>query len=179
MANEQQQSGGKRRKFNPFFYRPQSETPAERKLREVIQDGDSTHLSNAGKPLKLDDDANIPDDRRLAYKILKDADMAPEWIERGKVLRHDLKKLKGMIDRAVREYDRAYAAAEIAPGNQGAQLRQNARQKWNAAKRKLATKAADYNREVMNYNLSVPNGIPHKQFFDFEAEVEKRLRGQG
>jgi hypothetical protein len=174
---DQNQPTGKRRRFHPFSYQPQRETPAERKLREAIQDGDSTHLPNAGKPLNLQHDPNVPDDRRLAYKILKDADMAPEWIERGKVLRHDLKKLKGMISRAVREYDRAYAAAEIAPGNQGAQLRQNARQKWNASKRKLATKAADYNREVMNYNLSVPPGIPHKHFFDFEAEVEKQLRG--
>lgn len=174
--SEQQKPQSHRRRFNPFRYQPGHETPAERKLREVIRDGDSTHLPNAGKPLDLREDPNIPDDQRLAYKILKDADMAPEWIERGKVLRHDLKKLKAMIDRAVREYDRAYAAAELA-GAQGDQLRQNARQKWNAAKRKLAAKAADYNREVMNYNLSVPPGIPHRLFFDFEAEVERRLRG--
>jgi hypothetical protein len=46
---------------------------AERKILEAIEQGQFDNLAGAGKPLPLDDLANLPDDLRLAWRILRSA----------------------------------------------------------------------------------------------------------
>ena len=62
------------------------ETLVDKMVREVIGDGNVSHLPGAGKPLDLGLDENTPADQRLVHKILKDHDIAPEWMMRGKAL---------------------------------------------------------------------------------------------
>lgn len=60
---------------------------AERKIAEAIANGELDDLPGAGKPLELDDDALIPEDLRMAYRILKNAGYAPEEIRAPALLR--------------------------------------------------------------------------------------------
>jgi hypothetical protein len=46
---------------------------AERKIAEAISRGELDNLPGAGRPLELDDDALIPEDLRVAVRILKNA----------------------------------------------------------------------------------------------------------
>jgi len=50
---------------------------AERKIAEAIERGELDDLPGAGRPLELDDDALVPEDLRLAYRILKNAGFVP------------------------------------------------------------------------------------------------------
>src|SRR5688572_33108412 len=50
---------------------------AEQRIAEAIANGDFDDLPGAGKPLELDDDALIPEELRLAYRILKNAGYVP------------------------------------------------------------------------------------------------------
>lgn len=50
---------------------------AERKIAEAVSRGELDDLPGAGKPLDLEDDASIPEDLRVAYRILKNAGFAP------------------------------------------------------------------------------------------------------
>ena len=50
---------------------------AERKIAEAVSRGELDDLPGAGKPLALDDDALIPEDLRLAYRILRNAGFLP------------------------------------------------------------------------------------------------------
>ena len=54
---------------------------AEERIREAIERGEFDNLAGSGKPLKLEDDRHIPDDLRLAYKILKNANCLPPELE--------------------------------------------------------------------------------------------------
>lgn len=54
---------------------------AESRIREAIERGEFDHLAGAGKPLVLDDDAEIPVELRMAYRILKNAGCIPPEIE--------------------------------------------------------------------------------------------------
>jgi hypothetical protein len=54
---------------------------AEERIREAIERGEFDNLPGSGKPLKLEDDRHIPDDLRLAYKILKKAHCLPPELE--------------------------------------------------------------------------------------------------
>jgi hypothetical protein len=46
---------------------------AEQKIAAAIARGDLDNLPGAGRPLELDDDALIPEDLRIAVRILKNA----------------------------------------------------------------------------------------------------------
>jgi hypothetical protein len=53
----------------------------EERIRKAQKRGAFKNLAGTGKPLLLDDDRHIPEDLRLAYKILKNADCVPPEIE--------------------------------------------------------------------------------------------------
>ena len=54
---------------------------AERKIAEAIARGELNDLPGEGKPLQLDDDANVPEDLRVAYRILKNAGYVPPEVD--------------------------------------------------------------------------------------------------
>ncbi len=70
---------------------------AEEKIREAIQQGLFDDLPNKGKPLKLEDYSWVPEDLRLAFKILKNAGCIPPEMELRKEI-IDLKELLKTID---------------------------------------------------------------------------------
>jgi hypothetical protein len=56
---------------------------AERRILEAIQNGDFDNLKGMGKPITFEDETFIPDDLRMAYRILKNAGCVPPEIELG------------------------------------------------------------------------------------------------
>jgi DnaJ-like protein len=50
---------------------------AEEKIKKAAERGDFDDLPGKGKPLELEDDSNVPEDLRLAYKVLKNAGYTP------------------------------------------------------------------------------------------------------
>jgi Domain of unknown function (DUF1992) len=53
----------------------------EQKLLEAVSRGEFDDLPGAGRPLDLDDDALVPEDLRLAYRMLKNAGFVPPEVE--------------------------------------------------------------------------------------------------
>lgn len=51
---------------------------SEDKIRKAQQDGVFDNLPGQGKPLKLEDLSAIPEELRMAYKIMKNAGFNPE-----------------------------------------------------------------------------------------------------
>ena len=54
---------------------------AEKRIAEAVSRGDFDDLPGAGRPLELGDDSLIPEDLRLAYRILKNAGFVPPEVE--------------------------------------------------------------------------------------------------
>ena len=71
---------------------------AEERIRDAIQRGEFDNLPGRGKPLKLEDDRHIPDDLRLAYRILKNADCLPPELELKKEIRKAEELLSSISD---------------------------------------------------------------------------------
>ena len=59
----------------------------ERRIQEALRNGEFDNLPGRGKPIECDEDRHIPEDLRLAYKILKNADCLPPEIEAKKEIR--------------------------------------------------------------------------------------------
>jgi hypothetical protein len=57
------------------------ELVAERKIAEAVSRGELDDLPGSGRPLELEDDALVPEELRLAYRILKNAGYVPPEIQ--------------------------------------------------------------------------------------------------
>jgi hypothetical protein len=53
----------------------------ERRIAEAMARGEFDHLPGQGKPLVLDDDRLVPEEVRVAYRILKNAGFVPPELE--------------------------------------------------------------------------------------------------
>ena len=71
---------------------------AEERIRDAIQRGEFDNLPGLGKPLNLEDDRHIPEDLRLAYKVLKNADCLPPELELKKEISKAEELLSSMED---------------------------------------------------------------------------------
>jgi hypothetical protein len=67
---------------------------AEKKIREAMDNGEFDDLPGKGKSLQLEDDRHIPQDIRLAHKILKNADCLPPELE----LRKEIFTIEELLD---------------------------------------------------------------------------------
>ncbi|MCP4113527.1 MAG: DUF1992 domain-containing protein [Desulfobacteraceae bacterium] len=72
----------------------------EERIQKAIRQGDLDNLDGHGKPLVFEDDSNIAEELRLAYKILKNADFIPPEIELRKEIRQTEELLADMPDTA-------------------------------------------------------------------------------
>jgi hypothetical protein len=67
---------------------------AEERIRQAVEEGQFDNLPGAGKPLDLEDDSWIPDDLRIAYRVLKNAGVTPPELE----MRSEIMSLRSLID---------------------------------------------------------------------------------
>ena len=66
---------------------------AEQRITKAIEDGTLKTEGWKDRPLPLDDDAFVPDDLKMAYKILKNSGYLPPEIE----IRKEVQKLEDLI----------------------------------------------------------------------------------
>src|SRR5436189_3797989 len=69
----------------------------EERIKRAQAEGLFDNLAGKGKPLNLDDDSSVPDDLRLTFKILKNANCLPLEME----LRKEIYSLRQLLDAAI------------------------------------------------------------------------------
>lgn len=74
-------------------------TIAEQRIHEAQQRGEFNDLPGAGEPLDLTDDALVPEELRVAYRILKNSGFVPPEIE-GLCEIRELRQLLRQVDDA-------------------------------------------------------------------------------
>ena len=79
---------------------PGFEKIIEERIIKAQKRGDFDNLDGAGKPIHIEEDRHIPEDLRLAYKILKIADCLPPEIEIKKEIQRTEDLLSGIKDEA-------------------------------------------------------------------------------
>jgi len=57
---------------------------AEEKIAQAAERGELDDLPGAGKPLELEDDALVPEELRMTFRILRNAGIVPPVIEQAK-----------------------------------------------------------------------------------------------
>ena len=75
---------------------------AERRIAQAIEDGTLKTDGWKNRPLPLEDDSFVPDDLKMAYKILKNSGYLPPEIE----TRKEVQKLEDLIARTEDSHQR-------------------------------------------------------------------------
>ncbi len=75
---------------------------AERRIQEAQERGAFDNLPGAGRPLHLDDMSHVPEELRMAYTILRNADCLPPELEE----RKDIQRLADLLENCDDERER-------------------------------------------------------------------------
>ncbi|MBC2713216.1 MAG: DUF1992 domain-containing protein [Desulfosarcina sp.] len=77
---------------------PGFEKIIESRIKKAQDDGAFENLPGSGQPLHMEDDRHIPEDLRMAHKVLKNADCLPPEVQLRKEIRTTEDLLAGMTD---------------------------------------------------------------------------------
>ena len=133
-----------------FQIGPTWESIVERQIREAMEEGAFRDLPYQGQPLPLEDDA-AAGDLALAYHVLRNAGVAPPWVEADKDVRRLLERRDELLVRAGR----------AGPLSQ-ARLRDE-----------LRRIVADANRAIERLNAEAPTDRQHRRPLDLVVELER------
>ena len=75
---------------------------AEERIKKAQEEGAFDALPGQGRPLELDDDAHVPEDLRMAWRVLKNADCLPPEVLAQKEIHTARELLAGLTDEAER-----------------------------------------------------------------------------
>ncbi|MBW1707685.1 MAG: DUF1992 domain-containing protein [Deltaproteobacteria bacterium] len=67
----------------------------EKRIKEAQKRGEFDELPGSGEPLNVEDDSHVPEDLRLAYKILKNADCLPPEL----ALKKEIRQMEDMLEK--------------------------------------------------------------------------------
>ncbi len=82
---------------------------AEARIAEAMRRGEFENLSGAGKPLALNADPVVPEELRVAYRILKNAGCLPRELE----LRREIADVRTLLAAAADENERGRASRRL------------------------------------------------------------------
>ncbi|MCC6615262.1 MAG: DUF1992 domain-containing protein [Anaerolineae bacterium] len=142
-------------------------------LGDAFRRGEFDNLPGAGKRLKIEDDLDnhVPPDLRMTHRMLKDSNLAPDWIEEGKAIEDAQAKVLSKLQSNARMFQglRADARRSATPEQMLAQL--DAR--WRTVQERFRADVASLNRRILDYNLKLPPGFSQKPAMNAERELAK------
>lgn len=148
-------------------YMSSTQDLVEEQIRKAQERGDFNHLEGAGKPLNLYENPFEPPELRMAFKILKDNDYAPFWVELGKEIDADMERLIKEVD-----YFKRYTELFLAePHGRSAMQRYNDKKSYFYTERKRDLEKIA--KKVIDYNLQCPTFRQGRATLSVENEMEK------
>lgn len=133
------------------------ETLVERQIRDAIDDGRFDDLPHQGERLPIEDDA-LGGEWALAHRMLKNAGVAPGWIEADKQARGWLAERERLLERAPR-------------------LSPLGRHQGREELRRIVEAA---NRAILRVNIEAPTDRQQRRLLDIDVEMarfERAARG--
>src|SRR4028119_1285319 len=77
---------------------------ADRKIRDAQDEGHFDNLPGKGQPLHLEFDPRVPPEQRAAYRLMKDAQLLPDWIQLDKEIRQRGERWTARVDEFARTF---------------------------------------------------------------------------
>lgn len=148
---------------------------ADRKIAEWIESGGPAQLTNLGQPLDLSDNPFTPQDLRLAYKVMANANLAPDWIQIGS----EIERLVSDYREATRRYQDAQRHDQIllrtASAEAATLLRRRSKRRSDDFRDAQRARIRHVNSQIDRFNVACPVAHLHRVRLNVEREVESAL----
>lgn len=148
----------------------------DQQIRQAQEQGEFDDLPDKGKPLDLTPNP-YAQDRELAFKVLKDAGYAPEWIELDKAIRGKLEQARAMLARRWEWCQARLNELGDRADSWAMTERRRAQADWQKAVASFKKETSTINKEIAELNLKVPSPQFQRPKIDAAREIE-RLKGK-
>jgi hypothetical protein len=135
------------------------EQPIDRIIREARESGAFDNLPGKGKPLRWEDDSLVPEEQRMANRLLKNNGFTLDWIEIGRELDAEWARIQAEL--AAARHERAAGTLSVA--------------EWRAAARAVGQKIRKLNQGIIGYNLRVPHSQFYRQPYPIDPDIKETL----
>jgi hypothetical protein len=129
---------------------------AEKIIQKAMDEGVFDDLSGKGKPLSFEEEPGTPPEWRMAFRILKNANLSLRWIELDKEIRSELTGAREEFQRALNIF-----------GSQD--------EGWDRAVRKFTLRINQLNDFLRELNLIVPKAQFQRSTLQPEEEIKRVL----
>ena len=119
----------------------QDENPIDQIIRRAREAGAFDNLPGKGKPIQWEDESMIPEDQRMAQRMLRGSGHAPDFIAMGRELDAQYAALRRTLAQARRARDEG----RLTPTG------------WQAAVDEFQSAVRALNRRVIGYNMRAPS----------------------
>lgn len=141
---------------------------AERKIQEAMDEGKFDNLPGNGKPIVFDEDMMTPPHLRMANRILKNANVLPEWIQIQKDIAAERQEIGDMRARLMRENRKWGTRLAELPATHGA-VQHYA--EWHVKSRAAYLRhLKSVNTSILKFLLAAPSSA--QPFTPYKIEVE-------
>lgn len=149
----------------------------EEQIRKAREKGEFDELPGAGKPIDLYENPFEPPELRMAFKILKDNNMAPFWIELGNEIDNNLAKLWKEVE-DFKKY--SYSFYKEKYGEIAVKRFEKKKRSFYYEKSleldKIRKKIIDYNLQCPTFKLGRPNIEVEKEMEKIVSEIEELIK---
>lgn len=152
---------------------------ADRRIEEAQARGDMDVPEEARKRIDLSENPYVPEDKRMAYKIMADNDTPPEWIDDGKTIRALISKATIGLEQSYKTYTYILRKLDRRSDADSIYARLDAHQRWDEARARFRRAVAEINEKINTYNLRVPISSLQRLYLDADRAIERIEAGTG
>jgi DnaJ family protein C protein 28 len=150
----------------------------DKQIEAARKNGTYDDSHEHGKPLNLTENAYVPEEQRLANKMLKDNGFAPAWIENDKAIREmidrEIKRLEGSFRAFLEQKKRLEQRIDI----DAIYARDALYRSWDQTCEQFRDTGTKINKLIADFNLTVPVITLQKVRFDAEREIQRIAAGR-
>lgn len=139
----------------------------EQRIQDGLSQGVFDNLPGMGKPLNLWDDAFVPEEMRMGFRLLRSNGLAPLWVEVNREIQEDIARMHRVRDHARERWHRITAIE-----------RSNLRQEY-------ARRVQQINDKILKHNILAPSSyvhmallLAHEELAAFDTAVAEATRSE-
>lgn len=115
----------------------------EQRILDGMEQGLFDNLRGAGQPLNLDEDRFVPDDMKMAFRMLRSTGLTPLWVDMNKEIREDIARMH-RFKAHIHQHRERISSIE-----------------WAHRRDEYAQRIKEINSKILGYNIIAPSSSVH------------------
>lgn len=142
-------------------------------IQKAMAEGAFDNLPGMGKPLNLEHDRLVPEEYRMAYRIMRDNDMQPEWVMIQKEIIQATEDARRALFQTAHYYAGLMTRLAGKTDYQSVSQRLAAMDRRDEAKEKFRQKSQEVNEKIRLFNLKVPFSHLTRDLINADHEISQ------